>query len=73
LNQKINGDIKIMANGLIDPVVGLAILVVLFLIFRAIVLWYWRVNEQIALLRSIDEKLGRMAGNALENNGPYIR
>ena len=62
-----------MANGLIDPVVGLAILVVLFLIFRAIVLWYWRVNEQIALLRSIDEKLGRMAGNALENNGPYIR
>jgi hypothetical protein len=62
-----------MANGLMDPVVGLAILVVLFLIFRAIVLWYWRVNEQIALLRSIDEKLGRMAGNALENNGPYIR
>ena len=62
-----------MANGLIDPVVGLAILVVLFLIFRAIVLWYWRANEQIALLRSIDEKLGRMAGNALENNGPYIR
>jgi hypothetical protein len=62
-----------MANGLINPVVGLAILVVLFLIFRAIVLWYWRVNEQIALLRSIDEKLGRMAGNALENNGPYIR
>jgi hypothetical protein len=44
-----------MANGLINPVVGLAILVVLFLIFRAIVLWYWRVNEQIALLRSIDE------------------
>ena len=40
----------------------IAIAVVLFLVFRFIVLWYWRVNEAVALLRSIDEKLGRMAG-----------
>jgi hypothetical protein len=25
------------------------------------VLWYWRVNEAVTLLKSIDEKLGRMA------------
>jgi hypothetical protein len=45
---------------------SLAVLVVsilLFLLFRAAVLWYWRINEAIALLRSIDEKLGRMAGS----------
>jgi hypothetical protein len=56
-----------MANGLIPIVIAVAIAVVAFLVGRAIVLWYWRVNEQIALLRSIDEKLGRMAGNE-----PYI-
>ncbi len=39
----------------------IAMAVVLFLVFRFIVLWYWRVNETVALLRSIDEKLGRMA------------
>jgi hypothetical protein len=46
----------------INVVTGLAIIVVLFLVFRAIVLWYWRVNEGIALLKSIDEKIGRLAG-----------
>jgi hypothetical protein len=39
----------------------LTLAVVLFLVFRFIVLWYWRVNEAVALLKSIDEKLGRMA------------
>ena len=39
----------------------IAIGVVLFLVFRFIVLWYWRVNEAVALLKSIDEKLGRAA------------
>jgi hypothetical protein len=39
----------------------LSITVVLFLFFRFIVLWYWRVNEAISLLKSIDEKLGRMS------------
>jgi hypothetical protein len=38
----------------------LTLAVVLFLVFRFIVLWYWRVNEAVALLKSIDEKLGRM-------------
>jgi hypothetical protein len=51
-----------MANEVLVAVVAIAIAILLFLIFRAIVLWYWRVNEQIALLRSIDEKLGRMTG-----------
>jgi hypothetical protein len=40
-------------------VVGIVIL--LFMACRAIVLWYWRVNEGIALLKSIDEKLDRLS------------
>jgi hypothetical protein len=45
-----------------SAVVVLALTILLFLVFRAIVLWYWKVNEGIALLKSIDEKLGRLAG-----------
>jgi hypothetical protein len=62
-----------MQNGPIVAVVAAAIWIVLFLIFRAIVLWYWRINEGIALLKSIDAKLDRIAGNAPESNEPYIR
>jgi hypothetical protein len=50
-------------NGPIGVIVALAILIAGFLIFRAIVLWYWRVGEAIDLLRSIDEKLGHLASN----------
>jgi hypothetical protein len=62
-----------MQNGPLAAVVIAAIWIVLFLIFRAIVLWYWRINEGIALLKSIDEKLARIAGNTPESDGPYIR
>jgi hypothetical protein len=50
----------IMNSGISPVLIGLPILFVIFLIFRFIVLWYWRVNETVALLKSIDEKLGRM-------------
>jgi hypothetical protein len=62
-----------MLNGPIGALVIAAIWIVLFLIFRAIVLWYWRVNEGIALLKSIDAKLDRFAGNTPESKEPYIR
>jgi hypothetical protein len=41
--------------------VYLAISVILFLVFRAVMLWYWRINEVVTLLKSIDDKLGRGA------------
>lgn len=48
-------------QGIGGVIVALTFIAVVFLIARAIVLWYWRVNEVVALLKSIDEKLGRMA------------
>ena len=62
-----------MGNGPFAAVVIAAIWIVLFLVCRAIVLWYWRVNEGIALLKSIDEKLDRIAGNTPESKEPYVR
>ena len=62
-----------MGNGPGFAVVAVVIWIVLFLIFRAIVLWYWRVNEGIALLKSIEAKLDRIAGNTPESNEPYVR
>ncbi len=47
-------------SGIAGFIAAVAIMVVIFLICRAVVLWYWKVNEAIALLKSIDEKLGRL-------------
>jgi hypothetical protein len=51
-----------MASGLANSIAALAIIVLIFLVCRVIVLWYWRVGEAINLLKSIDEKLGRLSG-----------
>jgi hypothetical protein len=61
-----------MGNGPGFAVVAVAIWIVLFLVFRAIVLWYWRVDEGIPLLKSIDQKLDRIAGNTPEGTEPYL-
>jgi hypothetical protein len=51
----------------------LIVAVLLFLIFRAIVLWYWRVNRVVALLESIDEELGQMtAHEPLTTREPHV-
>jgi hypothetical protein len=54
-----------MASGFAGLIVVVAIMVLVFLVCRAIVLWYWRVNEGIALLKGIDEKLGQMVANGV--------
>jgi hypothetical protein len=54
-----------MGSGIAGLIAVAAITVVIFLICRAIVLWYWRVNEGIALLKSIDEKLGQLAASGV--------
>jgi hypothetical protein len=54
-----------MGSGIAGLIAVVAIMVAVFLICRAIVLWYWRVNDGIALLKSIDEKLGQMVANGV--------
>jgi hypothetical protein len=61
-----------MASGFAGLIAVVAIIVVIFLICRAIVLWYWRVNEGIALLKSIDEKLGQMAATSVAVQAPVV-
>jgi hypothetical protein len=51
-----------MGNGLASLMLVLSLAVLLFLVCRVIVLWYWRVGEAIDLLKGINEKLGRIAG-----------
>jgi len=38
---------------------GLGVLVVIFLICRAVVLWYWKVDKIVALLERISAQLER--------------
>lgn len=48
-------------GGLIAFLLVLAVLLVLFLIGRELVCWYWKINESLATLKSIDDSLKRMA------------
>jgi hypothetical protein len=41
-------------NPLVAAVIALAILVVIFLVFREVVCWYWKINRMVELLESID-------------------
>lgn len=42
---------------MIDILIGIIIAIVLFLIFRAYVLWYWKVDEIVKLLKEISNNL----------------
>jgi len=39
-------------------------------VFRALVLWYWRVNEMVRTLEAIDAKLGVLVGRDESGKGP---
>jgi hypothetical protein len=42
---------------LIGVLAGLSVFVVLFLILPAFVLWYWKIDEQVSLLKEIRDGL----------------
>lgn len=63
--DNMEGDFMNNGSIVVGSILALAILIALFFIFRAIVVWYWRVGEVINLLESIDERLERM-----ESRGP---
>lgn len=54
-------------SSLIIALIFLGVLIVLFLIFRQIVLWYFRINQGIELLHSIDEKLEQLVADKPSN------
>ncbi len=39
--------------------IGLAVVLTIFLIFRAIVLWYWKIDRVVSLLEKIEENTRR--------------
>ena len=42
-----------MANSIVGLLFGLAVVVAVFLACRALVLWYWRINNLVALLEQL--------------------
>lgn len=53
----------------------LAVLVLIFLICRQVVCWYWKINEAVALLRDIRQELKNLSPSkqgqtGTENKGP---
>ena len=44
---------------LLGLLMAIGVVVLLFMLLRAVVLWYWRVTEIVAILQRIDERLAR--------------
>ena len=42
-------------------IVGVAVVLLLFLLLRTFWLWYWRISEIVALLKSIDRHLTELS------------
>lgn len=47
---------------------GLVILLFVFLLFREILCWYWKINGIVDILNSIDSKLEAISENAINQN-----
>jgi len=63
---------KIISNfssfdGLVGFVFFFLIAVILFLLFREILLWYWRINETVDSLKRIADNLELIALKSFEN------
>lgn len=46
-----------------EAIVAMVIFVILFLIFRAFVLWYWRINEMADTLHEISLNIAKLANS----------
>jgi hypothetical protein len=51
------------AGSLVVLAMALGICLAVFLILRALVLWYFRIGEIVTLLKSINERLGQIGGD----------
>ncbi|HVN90370.1 MAG TPA: hypothetical protein VMT61_11200 [Candidatus Binataceae bacterium] len=38
-------------------IIGLLVVIVIFLLIREVVCWYWKINRMVELLESIDNRL----------------
>ena len=45
-------------------ITGVIIGLIIFFLAREVVCWYWKINEQTDLLKSINNRLGRLVGEA---------
>jgi hypothetical protein len=58
------------AGTLIILVIGLGICLAVFLLLRALVLWYFRIGEIVTLLESINTRLGHIGGDKIPRLTP---
>jgi len=51
------GELMNVSDPLVTALVVLGILIVIFLVFREVVCWYWKINRMVQLLESIEALL----------------
>lgn len=60
-----------MENIIAAALVAMLVFVVIFLLFRVFWLWYWRINEIVSLLKSIDRRLAISNGETITQDTPH--
>jgi hypothetical protein len=59
-------------ESLIAGLIGLAVLIAIFIIFRAVVLWYWKldkIEEHLSAIRkSLSKEEGKPSGSSGDNS-----
>lgn len=51
-----------------EILIPIAIFIVVFLVFREVVLWYFRINEMADTLQEINRNIARLANENSSNN-----
>ena len=46
-------DKELLSSGIVYFIIAIVATIIIFLIFRALVLWYWKVNEIVRYLKEI--------------------
>ncbi len=59
-----------MENVIAAAIVAMFVIVLVFLLFRAFWLWYWRISEIVNLLKSIDKRFAIANGETIPEKTP---
>ena len=58
------------SEGIVSILIGLALIIILFIILRELVMWYWKINERINLQKETNAYLRKLVELQKSNNEP---
>ena len=54
---------ELLSSGIVYLIITIVVTIVIFLIFRALVLWYWKINKIVGYLKEISDNIKLLKGD----------